>query len=147
MEQSRSRRIPGLRDSTGKARNPGKTGASAEVGTGLHKMTPPYHPNLQADDDTRHFDDDIPNEVHQSLLPCLLAKDDSLSYRPADQLAMPRTTHFCQTRRTGPTSLKFERSMSDELVSQAATDMLLVSLSRAGLSRLLNPMRDMVISL
>jgi hypothetical protein len=37
--------------------------------------------------------------------------------------------------------------MSDELVSQAATDMLLVSLSRAGLSRLLNPMRDMVISL
>jgi len=29
----------------------------------LHTASPPYHPDLQADDDTRHFDDDIPNEV------------------------------------------------------------------------------------
>ncbi|WWD20522.1 hypothetical protein CI109_104998 [Kwoniella shandongensis] len=28
----------------------------------LHKMTPPYHPNLYSEDDTRHFDDDIPDE-------------------------------------------------------------------------------------
>ncbi|KAL7419412.1 hypothetical protein Q5752_006250 [Cryptotrichosporon argae] len=28
----------------------------------LHNQTPPYHPDLRADDDTRHFDDDIPAE-------------------------------------------------------------------------------------
>ncbi|KAK8850341.1 hypothetical protein IAR55_004258 [Kwoniella newhampshirensis] len=28
----------------------------------LHKITPPYHPDLYAEDDTRHFDDDIPDE-------------------------------------------------------------------------------------
>ncbi|WWC92044.1 uncharacterized protein L201_006998 [Kwoniella dendrophila CBS 6074] len=28
----------------------------------LHKQTPPYHPDLYAEDDTRHFDDDIPDE-------------------------------------------------------------------------------------
>ncbi|WVR08425.1 hypothetical protein IAU60_005480 [Kwoniella sp. DSM 27419] len=28
----------------------------------LHRQTPPYHPDLYADDDTRHFDDDIPDE-------------------------------------------------------------------------------------
>ncbi|WWC72355.1 uncharacterized protein I206_106317 [Kwoniella pini CBS 10737] len=28
----------------------------------LHKETPPYHPDLYAEDDTRHFDDDIPDE-------------------------------------------------------------------------------------
>ncbi|ORY35880.1 kinase-like domain-containing protein [Naematelia encephala] len=28
----------------------------------LHKATPPYHPDLVTDDDTRHFDDDIPSE-------------------------------------------------------------------------------------
>lgn len=25
-------------------------------------MTPPYNPSLAAEDDTRHFDDDIPDE-------------------------------------------------------------------------------------
>lgn len=29
----------------------------------LHLQTPPYRPNLLSDDDTRHFDKDIPNEV------------------------------------------------------------------------------------
>ncbi|OCF34459.1 AGC/NDR/NDR protein kinase [Kwoniella heveanensis BCC8398] len=28
----------------------------------MHKQTPPYHPDLYAEDDTRHFDDDIPDE-------------------------------------------------------------------------------------
>ncbi|WVQ86004.1 hypothetical protein IAT38_008172 [Cryptococcus sp. DSM 104549] len=28
----------------------------------LHKQTSPYHPDLYSDDDTRHFDDDIPGE-------------------------------------------------------------------------------------
>ncbi|WWC98809.1 hypothetical protein V866_005702 [Kwoniella sp. B9012] len=28
----------------------------------LHKQTPPYHPDLYAEDDTRHFDEDIPDE-------------------------------------------------------------------------------------
>ncbi|KAK4684758.1 hypothetical protein P7C73_g5406, partial [Tremellales sp. Uapishka_1] len=28
----------------------------------LHTMTPPYHPDLTTDDDTRHFDEDIPDE-------------------------------------------------------------------------------------
>lgn len=29
----------------------------------LHLQAAPYQPNLSSDDDTRHFDDDIPNEV------------------------------------------------------------------------------------
>lgn len=28
----------------------------------MHNMTPPYNPGLAADDDTRHFDTDIPDE-------------------------------------------------------------------------------------
>lgn len=28
----------------------------------LHEQLPPYQPNLQAEDDTQHFDDDIPDE-------------------------------------------------------------------------------------
>ena len=36
---------------------------------GLHNATPPYQPDLLADDDTRHFDDDIPNEVRIFFLP------------------------------------------------------------------------------
>lgn len=31
--------------------------------TSLHTKTPPYQPNLATPDDTRHFDEDIPDEV------------------------------------------------------------------------------------
>jgi len=34
----------------------------------LHKAEAPYQPDLQGDDDTRHFDVDIPNEVSLNLL-------------------------------------------------------------------------------
>lgn len=36
----------------------------------LHKTEPPYHPDLQSDDDTRHFDEDIPSEVRCSRKRC-----------------------------------------------------------------------------
>lgn len=38
--------------------------------TDLHKQIPPYRPELASDDDTRYFDQDIPDEV--SSFPCLL---------------------------------------------------------------------------
>lgn len=33
----------------------------------LHKLTPPYIPELATDDDTRYFDQDIPDEVSRSV--------------------------------------------------------------------------------
>ena len=32
-------------------------------GSDLHNMKPPYQPQLSTDDDTRYFDEDIPDEV------------------------------------------------------------------------------------
>ena len=47
---------------------------------GMHRTTPPYHPALMADDDTRHFDDDIPNEVSRFSV---------VDYRLTDQPLVP----------------------------------------------------------
>jgi hypothetical protein len=38
------------------------------IGIDLHRLKAPYQPALAADDDTRHFDEDIPNEVSTTLL-------------------------------------------------------------------------------
>jgi hypothetical protein len=40
-----------------------------ELTSDLHRQTPPYRPELASDDDTRYFDQDIPDEVSPSTIP------------------------------------------------------------------------------
>lgn len=47
----------------------GQTRRHGLTGADLHKQTPPYVPELATDDDTRYFDEDIPDEVGLSTHP------------------------------------------------------------------------------
>lgn len=53
----------------------------------MHKRTPPYHPDLLADDDTRHFDNDIPNEVGVVSVPKTQLIDPSQPLAPPNGAA------------------------------------------------------------
>jgi len=69
MVQSKSRSTSGLRESIGTVgllrsyRHIPRVIELIKYFADLHKMKAPYQPSLATDDDTRHFDEDIPNEV------------------------------------------------------------------------------------